>query len=432
MGNRKIYVICLFLVVFLNNHTALFSQDALYAKEVITKLASADMAGRGYVKDGSAKAAAYISQEMGKAGLLSFDSTYLQDFHVNVKTYPDNVKLAIDDKPLKPADDFTIVAGSPSVNQSYKIQVIDTLLVNNHNKWNKFLKKDLSRSLIALDPGAFKNSNKKLADSMLMTNFPGAAGYMYIVNKPGLTWSVMAPPEVLPYPIISVLAGSVTKKTKKADLEIALKAIDEYKVSNVIGYIPGTSKIDSFLVITAHYDHLGMLGNTAYFPGANDNASGVAMLLDMAGYFNKPENRLPYSVVFMAFAGEEIGLKGSEFAAANPLFPLSNIKFLINLDMVGTGSEGITMVNAIQHPKQYKKMTEINADNEYLLKVASRGESCNSDHCPFYKRGVPAIFIYSMGKEHQEYHNTKDTADRVPLTEYNDIFRLIRDFLVTF
>jgi ABC-type multidrug transport system fused ATPase/permease subunit len=75
------------------------------------------------------------------------------------------------------------------------------------------------------------------------------------------------------------------------------------------------------------------------------------------------------------------------------------------------------------------RVLKINADNEYLMKVAKRGESCNSDHCPFYKKGVPAVFIYSNGKEYLEYHNPNDKAENLPLTEYSDIFRLIRDYI---
>jgi Zn-dependent M28 family amino/carboxypeptidase len=174
-----------------------------------------------------------------------------------------------------------------------------------------------------------------------------------------------------------------------------------------------------------------MMGKDAYFPGANDNASGVAMMLDFADHYSNAANQLPYNIVFMALAGEEIGLKGSKFAVENSLFPLDKIKFLINLDMVGTGSEGITMVNGVQLLEYYEKMVKINADNEYILKVAKRGESCNSDHCPFYKKGVPAVFIYSMGNEHMEYHSLNDKSHLVPFTEYEDIFRLIRDFINT-
>lgn len=410
----------------------LLSQNQEYARSIITHLASAEMSGRGYVNNGSNKAADYIADEMKKAGLSAFNNNFKQYFEVNVKAYPGAVKVELNGRQLIPAEEFTIAAGSPSVNKQYRLRIIDTTIVNDKSKWQKLQKRDLRSTFIGYDPGSFKGRYKKVADSMLITNFLNAAGYLHVIDKPALTWSVMAPSQTLPYPVISLLSKALPKKPKKITAEIELESLDNYEICNVAGYLPGTVKADSFLVITAHYDHLGMMGRDVYFPGANDNASGVAMLLDMAGYFSKEENRPPYSLVFMAFAGEEIGLKGSEFAASNPLFPLKNIGFLINLDMVGTGSEGITVVNANKFEEQYKRLVEINADNEYLLKVAPRGESCNSDHCPFYKKGVPAVFIYSMGREHTEYHNTRDQAIKVPLTEYEDIFRLLRDFIRTF
>ena len=134
-------------------------------------------------------------------------------------------------------------------------------------------------------------------------------------------------------------------------------------------------------------------------------------------------------MVFVAVSGEEAGLLGSTYLAGNPLFPLTAVRFLVNLDMMGTGSEGITMVNGTVFPKAYNLMAKINADNNYILTVRNRGESCNSDHCPFYQKGVPAVFLYAMGKEFTEYHNVNDQAVNLPLTEYEDIFRLIRDFM---
>jgi hypothetical protein len=89
------------------------------------------------------------------------------------------------------------------------------------------------------------------------------------------------------------------------------------------------------------------------------------------------------------------------------------------------------MVNSLTFPDHFKKMETINNEKKYLSSVNQRGESCNSDHCPFYLNGVPAVFIYSMGKEHSEYHNVYDLPERVPLTEYEDIFKLMRDFINT-
>lgn len=81
----------------------------------------------------------------------------------------------------------------------------------------------------------------------------------------------------------------------------------------MVGYIQGTRKPDSMIVLTAHYDHLGGLGNATYFPGANDNASGISMLLSLARYYSNIDHRPEYTMVFIAFGGEEVGLIGSQF-----------------------------------------------------------------------------------------------------------------------
>jgi Zn-dependent M28 family amino/carboxypeptidase len=154
--------------------------------------------------------------------------------------------------------------------------------------------------------------------------------------------------------------------------------------------------------------------------------------MDLAKYYAHPSVKPYYSMLFILLSGEEAGLIGARYCSEHPPVALSKVKFLVNLDMVGTGSEGITMVNATKFPEAYERMVGINANNEYILTVKERGESCNSDHCPFYQKGVPAVFIYSMGKEFSEYHNPDDKGNAVPLTEYSDIFRLMRDFMDSF
>ncbi len=423
------------------------SQDISYARSVIDTLSSTSMHGRGYVNNGCAIAADYIAAQMKQLKLIPFSEGYKQDFTVNVKTYPSIVSVKVNNQSLQPAKDFTIVAGSPSIKGTYKYLKIDSTCFRSKHKHSRLLKKDLTQTFVAYDPKGMKGIYKKMADSLLMSNYINCRGFIHLSDNSNLSWSVYSGQEVLPYPILTLSKRSIKSNKGKMEVNIELEVKDDYPVSNVIGYIPGSMKADSFLVITAHYDHLGMLGDK-FYPGANDNASGVAMMLDLAREYSGlhsdlADNALPhktedlssrpaYSVVFMAFAGEEIGLKGSGYQAENPFIPLENIKFLINLDMVGTGSEGITMVNAEQFPEYHATMESINTERNYVAKVAKRGESCNSDHCPFYKKGVPAVFIYSMGKEHVEYHNLNDTSNRLPLTEYNDIFRLIRDYLSTF
>ncbi len=430
MNIKKLCFSLVFLLsVSLLTTPHLLGQNIQKARHIMDTLSSPSMFGRGYVNNGIGIAAGFIKSEMGNIGLNSFEPGYMQDFEVNVKTYPSIVDLKINGKSLIPGSEFSIVSGSPTVKRSYDVVAIDSSLFKSARRFKKFKKKDLSNTLVMYNPSEMKGKARKAAHTMLMNNSVNCAGFIHINDNSSIAWSVYAMEEVIPFPIIVVLSSALPEKPSIAEVNVELKAINDYEVSNVIGYIPGSSQPDSFVVVTAHYDHLGMMGSKTYFPGANDNASGVAMMLDMANHYMKEENRLPYSIAFMAFASEEIGLKGSYHAAEHPLFPLENIKFLLNLDMVGTGSEGITMVNGVQFPLLYDKMVKINADNEYIMKVANRGESCNSDHCPFYKLGVPAVFIYSNGNEHKEYHNINDQAQKVPFSEYEDIFRLLRDFI---
>ncbi|HLN54317.1 MAG TPA: M28 family peptidase [Lentimicrobium sp.] len=423
---------------------ALSGQDLTRARKVMDTLASPSMYGRGYVSNGTGIAADYIAGEMKKSGLKPLTTDYKQNFTTNIKTYPGPVNLSINGKELKAGTDFALITGTPSVKGTFKIQAIDSTWFIKNTRIQKLNKKDLSNTLIMYNPSEMKGKIKRLADSLFRYNYLKCAGFIHIIDKPTISWSVMAPADPFEFPVLTVLKSSLPRNPRKAHVLIELKVIPDYKLTNVIGYLPGTTVTadingftsnnavaDSFVVVTAHYDHLGMLGKDAMFPGANDNASGTAMMLDMAEYYSRPENRQPFGMIFIAFAGEELGLKGSNYCAESSPFDLKKVKFLINLDMVGTGSEGITVVNGEQLPAFYERMVKINSENEYVVKVAKRGESCNSDHCPFYKKGVPAIFIYSNGKEHLEYHNIYDQAARVPFTEYEDIFRLIRDFINT-
>src|SRR5690606_14083057 len=97
--------------------------------------------------------------------------------------------------------------------------------------------------------------------------------------------------------------------------------------------------------------HIGGQGRDVYFPGANDNASGTTMLLELAEHYS--QNPPDYSIVFMAFAAEEAGLLGSFHYTQNPFFPLQRIRFLINLDLLGTGDDGMMAVNGSIHPAEF-------------------------------------------------------------------------------
>jgi Zn-dependent M28 family amino/carboxypeptidase len=118
---------------------------------------------------------------------------------------------------------------------------------------------------------------------------------------------------------------------------------------------------------------------------------------------------------------------GSKYYTENPLVPLENIRFLTNLDLVGTGDDGITVVNASIHPIEFSKLKNINDAGKLFVNVKSRGKAANSDHYFFTEKGVPAFFIYTLGGI-KAYHDIFDVSSTLPYTEFNDLFELIIKF----
>jgi hypothetical protein len=235
-------------------------------------------------------------------------------------------------------------------------------------------------------------------------------------------------PPRLPVPVLCVLDESPTTWKGKAKLKLSYASISP-QTENIIGTLPGTEVPDSFLVVSAHYDHLGKIGD-AYFPGANDNASGVAMLLAMARYFSYPANRLRYSLVFIAFGAEEVGLVGSQyFVEKDPWIPLNRMRFLLNLDLMGNGVEGITAVGGRDFPLEFKYLQHLNDSLHAVPLVKSRANAPNSDHYYFLESGVPGFFVYTLGGP-PHYHDVKDTPQALQLSNYGGLLKLMELLLI--
>jgi Zn-dependent M28 family amino/carboxypeptidase len=169
------------------------------------------------------------------------------------------------------------------------------------------------------------------------------------------------------------------------------------------------------------------MGQDTYFPGANDNASGVAEMLALAAAFEKVP--LKHNLLFIAFAGEEAGLLGSTFYVNNPLVPLDSTDFVLNLDLSGTGDEGITLVNGSVYEKEYALLDSLNTELNAVASVKKRGPAANSDHYPFYVKGVPSFFIYTRGGI-KAYHDIYDKSETLPLDKADELLRLYKAFFI--
>jgi aminopeptidase YwaD len=403
----------------------LHAQNIRYARSVIDTLCSPSMHGRGYVNNGDQIAAAYIDSEYKKDSLLSFSTGYFQSFFLPVCTLPGKVAVGLGKNKMIPAVDYLVSPSSPTTQGWYKIVRLDSVLVSHAASLKKFLSGNYSKKFILLDRKGISDKNiLDIFDAIEYNNILNAKGVITIEDK--LIWEASDALKQSSPPRITIKRSSFQKKAKKISLDIEQETQAAHEFHNVAGFIEGKTKPDSFIVFTAHYDHLGQMGADTYFPGANDNASGTAMLLDLAKYYS--EHKPGYSVVFIALTGEELGLVGSEYFVNHSLFPLTRIRFLINLDLEGTGDDGIKVVNGAVFAKEFELMKKINDEKKYLPSVNKRGEAAISDHYPFYAKGVKAFYLYTLGGI-AEYHNIYDKAQTLPLTRYNEVFKLITDFV---
>jgi aminopeptidase YwaD len=425
--------IFLYLILFIFLSPSALPQDLEYANEVLLDLTAPDMHGRGYVSDGDLIAANYIGREYKNLGLKKISPNYFQPFNITVNTFPGEMELSLNNLKLIPGKDYLAYPGSPSLQGEFRTVYIPLKDLLDDNKWLKNIAESTNKMVliedIASDPENYsKEENEKFKKKIdFFKHHPGcpAAGTI-LFTKNKLTWRGSTKEYTRPFFTVNtdVNPELLTKVTVSLESEF----FESYKTQNVIGIIEGKRYKDSLIYLTAHYDHLGRMGEDVYFPGANDNGSGVAMILNLAAHFAMEENRPDYTLVFLALGAEEMGIIGARQYVDNPLLPLNQISFLINIDLAGNGQEGITVVNGSEFPRQFDLVEKINDENQLLPLVKKCGPACNSDHCPFYEKGVPSFFIYTMGGS-TAYHDIYDTPDNLPLTMFENYFKLLESFI---
>jgi aminopeptidase YwaD len=193
---------------------------------------------------------------------------------------------------------------------------------------------------------------------------------------------------------------------------------------NVVGYLEGSDpeKKDEYIIMGAHYDHLGMggPGSTArdqdtigVHNGADDNASGVAALIEIAERLASGEKKPGCSYLFIAFSGEEMGLLGSKYYVQHPLLPLDHAKMMINLDMVGRLRDDQLQVGGVGTSKESEELVEDLAPEENLKLSTTREGYGPSDHSSFYGRDIPVLFLTTGA--HTDYHTINDDVDKINL-----------------
>lgn len=198
---------------------------------------------------------------------------------------------------------------------------------------------------------------------------------------------------------------------------------------NVVGYIPSATKSDEWIVVGAHYDHLGYGGpgsgslapdeNKIHY-GADDNASGTAGLLELARYFGQRRAALKRNLAFIAFGAEEMGLLGSSYFVNHPLFPLEKTIAMLNMDMIGRMKDSALAISGVGTAKEFEELCKAENAEGFKLKLSPDGFG-PSDHSSFYAKNIPVLFFFTGN--HPNYHKPTDTWEKI---NYADEARVAR------
>ncbi len=201
----------------------------------------------------------------------------------------------------------------------------------------------------------------------------------------------------------------------------ATRAVDiertHARVNNILGYLPG--KTDEYVILGAHYDHLGF-GNSSSLapsqigkihPGADDNASGTAGVLELARLLAPQKGKLERGIMFQSYAGEEIGLLGSADWVKEPTRPLDRAVAMINMDMIGRPKNGKIYVGGVGTGSTFRPLVEKAAKDQGLTAEISKGGYAASDHTSFLPKSIPVLFVFSG--LHSDYHKPSDTWEKI-------------------
>ncbi|MFM9005695.1 MAG: M28 family peptidase [Flavobacteriales bacterium] len=229
-------------------------------------------------------------------------------------------------------------------------------------------------------------------------------------------------------------AGQVHHKGDTASLGMAL--VQEIQGTNIVGIVDNDAA--TTVVIGAHYDHLGMgdenslwTGPSEVHNGADDNASGVSVMLELASWLaEKPEGTKSHNYLFIAFSGEEKGLLGSNHFTKNPTIPISEMDYMINMDMVGRlNKERSLAINGVGTSPSW--MPVINGiDVDSLVVVTSESGMGASDHTSFYLSDVPALHFFTG--QHEDYHKPTDDFDgKINVSGMSSVTRYIREVILS-
>ncbi len=461
MKLNKLIIIYLLLSILLPSLFAL-DQNGLVAH--LTYLASDKLEGRGPTTAGIDSAANYIAAHFQKYGLKpgGNEDTYFQKMNVKIGVDAgENNRLKLNGKSYQfnlhySAAGFSdngtvsgpvVFAGygiiAPEINYddfgntdfAGKIALIFTGVPGDSNSTNvsnapdKSIHGDLIRKTIHAKTRKavgviFVNSDFRNEPNEILPSLRDGYGY-HNAGIPVIHITNEALKDAIGKDKYQMLTKNIeSNKTNNdesitAEMIVDLKA-QEVELENVIAILPGSndSLSNAPLIIGAHYDHLGYGGPSSKAPGvheihngADDNASGVAALLELSARFAKSEPQPERPIVFIAFTGEEIGLIGSTYYNRHPVYPLDNVIAMLNLDTVGRMKDNKLIIFGSGTATQWEHILNGYNHKHQLELILQPDGNSPSDHAAFYTQGIPVLHFFSGANE--DYHKPGDDVDKI-------------------
>lgn len=438
----------------------------VYYDGVVKELSSPQYYGRSLYGDGVFKTAGFIIQELQKNGIgpcvyqaprvnlpevcgifgpvgkitpeeaeKAFPAApeeierYFQRFAFPYNTMHGDAVFQVDGQTWNPTVDYIFKEFSPDCERSGEIVFLEDPTAYTQKSFVKVLNSTLCRGkFVVVDFDRFSRVFPAHGQEPYKTAIApvhGAAGIIFEYDsRPPFFKSRSSYQSHCP--VISV-QKPFPRSAKTAYAKVNAK-MEVYPGRNIIAQIPGKKEPDRFTLFVAHYDHLGLMGRENIFPGANDNASGVAMVLSLAKYLSRPENRLDESALFIFFDAEEANLHGSWFYTANPLFPLEKIKMVFDYDMVADTAEEDAPGQTLHYQASGEAISfeealiSLNGKHGWFSSLVKEELYDDSDNYPFAILGVPAMYFSVDGKYYQDYHTPRDTFNVDASKNFHSLF----------
>lgn len=464
---------------FAKNKVKSPEDKAAEMKKHVSYLASDELKGRLTGTEGDSLAATYIRNQLMGYGLVPLSDKGFQRFRVTDKIIngPANslllngtsFKIDIDFGPFAFSQNNTFTGEVLFAGYGFEINE-DSL------KWNDYAGIDVKGKVVMIlraDPEIEKNSSpfvrySRDRDKVLQAKDMGASAVLLVSGKvfdPEDKFEPLAKGDQsvgIPAFRISRKVANLILEPKNLLIEDLEKKLNEQRKAgsfttgvnvsgqsdvkqttvatrNVVMVIPGSDKVlkNQYVVIGAHFDHLGMggLGSGSRVPdtiaihhGADDNASGVGMMLELAEELAASPESHKRSIAIISFSGEEEGLLGSKYFVDNPAFNLNQLNAMVNLDMVGRLTDSTKVqIGGVGTADQFRQLIHTSFDTT-LMKLSLTEEGYGpSDHASFYGKNIPVLFVTTGA--HLDYHTPSDTWDKINYTGMEKIsesaFRVI-------